>query len=306
MPGAKSVPAAPTAYSPVAAPIPRTASAAPALRSSLTAPARLTIAAMLRGSGEKDKRFCRVLKETGGSCLYSYSCNTNFDAGTAIGVLYATSPGARAPSIGPSTSESSTLASSLAQLPATSLSQLPSASLAQRPETLARSESSAGHDSTSVQHAQLQALHLVNAPPVRSPGVHPDVQYAKALVQRRKSTGMEHKRCPNEEVLRVSARAFTARVGEGRGERKMQIRRGKRERGITLGASGASAAGRCTAACRRRVPQAPAATRIYARECGTAPRAVSLEVVAVSTQAASPARECGRWGRRVTATSPSF
>ncbi|KAL1671602.1 hypothetical protein EV122DRAFT_284777 [Schizophyllum commune] len=148
MPGAKSVPAAPTAYSPVAAPISRSASAAPALRSSLTAPAMLTMAAMLRVSGEKATPATPISTQAPPSES-----------------AYATSPGVHAPSIGPSPSESSTLASSLAF----------GAAL---PETLAHSESSAGHDSTptgTVLHAQLQALHLVNAPPVRSSGVDPDV-----------------------------------------------------------------------------------------------------------------------------------
>ncbi|KAL1686168.1 hypothetical protein GGG16DRAFT_64823 [Schizophyllum commune] len=222
MPGAKSVPAASTVYSPVAAPIPRSASAAPALRSSSAAPAMRTMAAMLRGKK--------------GTPVPPISTQAPPSA-------YATSLGAHAPSIGPSTSESSTLASSLAQLSATSLSQLSSASLAQLSETLAHSESSAGHGSTStgsIQHAQLQALHLVNAPPVRSPGVHPDVQYAKALVQRRKSTGTEHRRGasggevlrgPNGEVLRVPGESAYSWGWGRKGSKKDADKKGKAREG---------------------------------------------------------------------------
>ncbi|KAL1702751.1 hypothetical protein EV121DRAFT_209352 [Schizophyllum commune] len=224
MPGAKSVPAAPTTYSPVAAPIPRSASAAPALRSSSAAPAMRTMAAMLRGSGKKGTPVPPISTQAPPSA-------------------YATSLGVHAPSIGPSTSESSTLASSLAQLSATSLSQLSSASLAQLSETLAHSESSAGHGSTStgsVQHAQLQALHLANAPPVRSPGVHPDVQYAKALVQRRKSTGTEHRRGasggevlrgPNGEVLRVPGESAYSWGWGRKGSKKDADKKGKAREG---------------------------------------------------------------------------
>ncbi|KAL1742349.1 hypothetical protein HDZ31DRAFT_43460 [Schizophyllum fasciatum] len=190
--------AAPEPQSPVAAPIPRSVSAAPTLRSASAAPVMRTVAGMLRGSGKK------------GAPVPPISTHAPPSA-------YASSLSAQAPSLGPSTSESSTLASSLAQLSATSLSQLS--------ETLALSDagtSSAGHGSASTghhsaphhpaPHAQLQAPHLTNAGPVRSPGVHPDVQYAKALVQRRKSTGTEHRRGasggevlrgPNGEVLRV-------------------------------------------------------------------------------------------------------